>query len=286
MILDGRTVANHILAELIVRVDALAEKGIIPHLAVIRVGNNPETTSYITQKEKKGKEIGAVVSVYNHPDSVTQDKLQETINFLKEDKATHGMILQLPIPKNLDEQTLIQSIDPEKDVDGFVPHSPFVVPIASAIMKLLEVPMIRETMDAGESFSFNEWLKMKEIVVMGKGPTGGMPIIIELKKRGAQPKIIDSHTENPEAITKKADIIITAVGKPNILTKDMVKKDVILLNVGMTRGDDEKFYGDYNEEDIKDIASWYTPTPGGVGPVNVACLLENVIISAENTIKN
>lgn len=285
MILDGKTVANHILAELIIRVDALQEKGIIPHLAVIRVGNNPETTSYVTQKEKKAKEIGAVVSIYNHPDNISQEKLQETINFLKRDETIHGMILQLPIPGNLDAQALINSIDPRKDVDGFVPHSPFIVPIASAIMKLLEVPMIKEITDAKESLSFNEWLKIKEIVVMGKGPTGGMPITAELKKRGAEPIVIDSKTQNPEDITKRADIIITAVGKPRILTKNMIKKDAVLLNVGMTRGDDEKFYGDYNEEDINDIALWYTPTPGGVGPVNVACLLENVIIAAENELK-
>jgi len=102
----------------------------------------------------------------------------------------------------------------------------------------------------------------------------------------ADPTIIDSTTTNPALLTKAADIIITAVGKPGILSPDMITKDTILLNVGMTRGDDEKFYGDYNEDDIKDIASWYTPTPGGVGPVNVACLLENVVLAAENTIKN
>ena len=161
MILDGRTVANHILAELLIRVEALNEKGIIPHLAVVRVGDNPETTSYVTQKEKKGKEIGVVVSVYKHPENVSQEKLQETIDFLQNDETIHGVILQLPIPKNLNEQTLIDSIPPEKDVDGFVSHSPFVVPIASAIMHLLEVPMVKETMDAGESFSFNEWLSIK-----------------------------------------------------------------------------------------------------------------------------
>lgn len=286
MILDGKTVANHILAELLVRSEALQNKGIIPHLAVIRVGNNPETTSYISQKEKRGKEIGVVVSVYKHHENIPQEKLQETISFLQKDDTIHGIILQLPIPKNLNEEVLINTIGPEKDVDGFVAHSPFTVPIAAAIMKLLEIPMIKEITETRESFSFNEWLRMKKIVVMGKGKTGGMPIITELTKRGAEPFIIDSQTKNPEELTKKADIIITAVGKPHILTKEMIKKDVILLNVGMTRGDDEKFYGDYNEEDIQDIAGWYTPTPGGVGPVNVACLLENLIIAAEKTITN
>ncbi len=284
MILDGRTVANHILAGLITRADTLAEKGIIPHLAVVKVGNDPATTSYVAQKEKKGKEIGALVSVYNHPEDISQEKIQETIDFLQKDESIHGIILQLPISKHLHAEQLINSIPAGKDVDGFVKNSPFTVPIAAAIFKLLEIPCSKETFVTGESY--NEWLKSKNIVVMGKGATGGLPIINELRKRGVKPIIVDSSTPNPSAITKAADIIITAVGRPNILTKDMITKDIILLNVGMIKGDDEKFYGDYNEEDIKDIASWYTPTPGGVGPVNVACLLENVVLAAENTVKN
>ncbi len=284
MLLDGKTVANYILAGLIERVDLLQEQNIQPHLAVIQVGENPESTSYIVQKEKKAREIGVVVSVYNHPEDISQEKLQETIDFLQKDGTIHGIILQLPIPKSLDAQKLIDSIPPEKDVDGFVPNSPFIVPIAAAIMKLLEVPMMKEALTTGESF--NEWLLSKQIVVMGKGTTGGMPIIQELQKRGVEPIVIDSKTQNPTEATKRADIIITAVGKPGILTRDMIKEDAILLNVGMTREGDGKFVGDYTEEDIKDIAGWYSPTPGGVGPVNVACLLENVVIAAEKTSSN
>lgn len=286
MILDGRTVANYILAELINRVDVLAEKRIIPHLAVVVVGNNPETASYVAQKEKKAKEIGAVVSVYHHPENVSQEKLQQTMTFLSKDESIHGIILQLPIPATLHANQLIATIDPKKDVDGFVADSSFTTPIASAVMKLLEIPMIKETTQTHEPFSFNEWLLMKRIVVMGKGTTGGMPIITEFAKRGVTPEIIDSQTKHPEAFTLQADIIITAVGKPDILRADMIKKDVILLNVGMTRGDDEKFMGDYNTEEIKDIASWYTPTPGGVGPVNVACLLDNLVTAAEKSVAN
>lgn len=279
MLLDGRTVANHIFDNLTQRIQELVQKGIQPHLAVVCVGSDPATMSYIAQKEKKAKHIGAVVSVYKHPDTITQEKLQETIDFLQQSGDIHGIILQLPIPQHLDQQTLINSINPEKDVDGFVKNSPFVVPIASAIFKLLEVACIPETSKTGDSF--NEWLRSKDVVVIGKGATGGTPIANEFKKRGITPHIIDSQTLHPQDITTKADIIITAVGKRGILTPDMIKKDVILLNVGMTMEEGE-FFGDYNEEDIKDIASWYTPTPGGVGPVNVACLLENLVIAAEN----
>lgn len=285
MLLDGRTVANHILEDLADRIHILlGTKGCTPHLAVVRVGDNSETTSYITQKEKKGKEIGILVSVYNHPENISQSQLQESIDFLKNDDTIHGIIVQLPIPKHLDSQQIIDKIPPSKDVDGFVKNSPFVVPIAQAIFKLLEIPMIKETAQTGDSY--NEWLLTKQIVVMGKGKTGGQPIIDALEERGADPVVIDSQTRHPEEATRKADIIITAVGKRGVLTKNMVKKEVILLNVGMTRGDDERFYGDYDDEEMKDIASWYTPTPGGVGPVNVACLMENVVIATEELTKD
>lgn len=285
MLLDGRTVANHILEDLADRVHILlGTKGFAPHLAVVRVGDNPETTSYVAQKEKKGKEIGVTVSIYNHPANVSQEELQKSINFLQEDETIHGIILQLPIPQHLDSDALINTIKPEKDVDGFGQHSPYTVPIASAIFKLLEIPMMKETVETGDSY--NEWLLGKTIVVMGKGKTGGQPIIDALQERGVAPIVIDSKTANPDELTRKADIIITAVGKRGILTKDMIKKDVILLNIGMTRSEDGKFYGDYDEEKVKDIASWYTPTPGGVGPVNVACLMENVVIAAEKESAN
>jgi len=285
MILDGKTIANHILDNLAHRVHQLEERyNIQPHLAVICVGDDPATASYIEQKKKKAQEIGAVVSVYKHSLNVTQQELQQTVDFLQEQGRIHGIILQLPIPSHLDETKLINSIHKDKDVDGFVPDSPFVVPIAAAIFKLLEIPMIKETIETGDSY--NDWLRGKNIVVMGKGKTGGSPIINELKKRGVTPEIVDSQTTHVGDVTKKADIVICAVGKREILTKDMIKKDVILLNVGMTMTDEGKFVGDYNEEDVASVASWYTPTPGGVGPVNVACLMENLVIAAENLHKN
>lgn len=285
MILDGKTVANYLLAQLIIRVDDLQEKyGIQPHLAVIRVGEDPAITSYIRAKEKTAKKIGALVSVYNFPESITQEELKKSLDLLQEKSDIHGLILQHPVPPHLDFEKLVMAIHPDKDVDGFRPNSPFVLPIAAAVLKLLEVPMIKETRETGESF--NEWLKSKTIVVMGKGKTGGLPIINILKDRGVDVKVVDSKTINPQEITQSADIIISAVGKPNILTKDMIKKDVILLGVGMGMNEDGSFLGDYDENEIKNKASLYTPVPGGVGPVNVACLFENLVIAAERSIDN
>lgn len=285
MIIDGRTIANHILAELTIRVDELQEKyGIQPHLAVIRVGDDPAITSYINQKDKKAKEIGAILSVYNFPESVTTQQLKESINFLQEKSDIHGIILQLPVPTHVDYEKLILDIHPDKDVDGFRPNSQFVIPIANAVMKLLEIPMIKETQNSGESF--NEWLRSKKIVVMGKGKTGGQPVIDLLKQRETNVTVIDSSTTLVKEKTLEADIIITAVGKPEILTADMIKKDVILIGIGMNMDENGKFVGDYNEDAIKDKASWYTPIPGGAGPVNVACLMENLVIATENALKN
>ncbi len=321
MLIDGRTIANHILASLISRVDELQETyDVQPHLVVIRVGDDPATTSYVNQKAKKAKEIGALVSAYNFPDTITQEKLQESIDFLQNKTDIHGLILQLPVPPHIEYEKLILDILPDKDVDGFRPNSPFTIPIASAVVKILELVYAKELekrnlgvtragdpqklsgqneakeaiSESGESAgpqvdiinsTFHSWLTSKKIVVIGKGKTGGEPIIDILRKQGAKVTVIDSSTMNPELITKKADIIVTAVGRPSTLTADMIKKDVILLGVGLSMDTDVKFVGDYNEEEIKDIASWYTPTPGGVGPVNVACLMENLVIAAENSIK-
>lgn len=285
MILDGRTIANHILNALADKIHLMDDKyGTRPHLAVIRVGDDPAITSYINQKDKMAKEIGATLSVYNFPESVTTQQLKESIAFLQEKSDIHGLILQLPVPEHIDSEALILDIHPEKDVDGFRPNSPFVIPIASAILKLLEVPMMKETIETGESY--NEWLRSKNIVVIGKGKTGGQPVIDILRQRGATVSIIDSSTTNVKDLTLQADIIISAVGKPEIVTKDMIKKDVILISIGMSMDEEGTFVGDYDPENIRDNASWYTPVPGGVGPVNVACLMENLVLATENALKN
>lgn len=285
MILDGRTIANHILNELADKVHLMDDKyDIRPHLAVIRVGDDPAITSYINQKDKMAKEIGATLSVYNFPESVSTQQLKDSIDFLQEKSDIHGLILQLPVPSHIDSEALILNIHPDKDVDGFRPNSQFVIPIATAILKLLEVPMMKEAIETGESY--NEWLRSKKIVVMGKGKTGGQPVIDVLRSRGATVEVIDSQTTNVKEKTLQADIIITAVGKPEILTSEMVKKDVILISIGMSMNEEGKFVGDYDPEDIKDKASWYTPIPGGVGPVNVACLMENLVTATENSFKN
>lgn len=284
MEINGRAIADNILADLKFRVENLQRMhNITPHLAVVKVGDDPAITSYVNQKEKTAEKIGAKVIVYQYPESIEEKELLDKLQQLDDDPETHGLILQLPIPKHLDEEKLLLAISPEKDVDGFHPHTQFTVPLAAAVETILEY--ICDMSEPLQEITFTEWLKKQNIVIIGKGKTGGMPVITLLQSQHITPIIIDSKTENREGSLKTADIIISAVGKNNTVQKSMIKPGAILISIGMTKGEDGKFYGDYDTEEIKEIAGFYTPVPGGVGPVNVAKLMENVVAAAEKTLQ-
>lgn len=284
MIIDGKELSQKLLLELSKRVHALKMNyDVIPHLAVLRLGDDPAISSYIAQKEKMAKQIGAYVSVYNYPVSSTEKQLKEAIDFLQTKGDIHGIIIQLPLPPHLKEKQLIKEVKPELDVDGFREQSPFIVPLAAAVFYVLETVFEKTTKRT--EYDFLSWLQKQQIVVMGKGTTGGAPIITLLRKLHLHPLIVDSQTLNSEEITKNADIIISAVGKRGVLSKEMIKKDAILIGIGMGKDSEGNFFGDYNEEEIKEKASYYTPIPGGIGPVNVAKLMENLVIAAENSVK-
>lgn len=268
--INGKTIAQKILNNLSQRVKKLREKGITPHLVVILVGNNPSWKSYVTQKELRAKEIGAKVTSNNQRVTSNNQQILNLIDKYNNDISIHGIIVQRPLPAHLDKDAVSRAVSPQKDIDGFHPQSKHNMPLANAVLKILK-----------EVISIDK-LRSKKIVVIGKGETGGQPIIITLKRIGIKSEVIDSKTQNPQLITRNADIIISAVGKPNIVTTDMIKKGVILISVGLYKGPDGKLHGDYNEQQIVDKASFYTPTPGGVGPVNVACLLENLVKAAES----
>lgn len=278
MKIDGKKIAKDIFNHLQKRVEKLKKSGITPGLAIILVGDNPASKSYVRQKEIKAKEIGIVPIIYHYQQHVSQKTISNCLNDLNHLSKIHGIIVQQPLPPHIDTKSITQTIDPEKDIDGFHKNSKYQMPIACAILKILE--KIHSSTPGVEPRNFLDWLKSKKIVVIGKGETGGGPIIKMFKKINIEPKVIDSKTKTPEKFTKTADIVISAVGKPNILTAKMVKRGVILISVGLYRGEDKKLHGDYTEEKIKNIASFYTPTPGGVGPVNVVCLLENLIQAA------
>jgi methylenetetrahydrofolate dehydrogenase (NADP+) / methenyltetrahydrofolate cyclohydrolase len=273
MRIDGKQIAQDILDNLKRQTGELKKKNIIPHLAIILIGNDPASIAYVNQKEIKAQSIGVNTTIKNLSSKITTKELLDIIKVLNEDKNIHGIIVQQPLPPQIDLNKTINAIDPKKDVDGFHPKSYFQMPIAMAVLEILE-----ETCDCS---NFNKWLKSKNITIIGKGETGGKPLIQMFEKMKIKPIVIDSKTKNPENLIKKADILISAVGKSNIIKGNMLKKGVVIIGLGMYRGQDGKLHGDYEENDIKDKASFYTPVPGGIGPINVAMLLKNLIISAE-----
>lgn len=292
MRIEGKEIAQEILENLRHEVARLQKNNIIPHVAIILVGDDPASAAYVHRKELKTQEIGGEVSIFRLPLTTLEYNLLELIDDLNRNPDIHGIIVQRPLPEKISSKKVNEATAPKKDIDGFRKDSPYQMPLPAAVIKILEnIYSSRERSESRSKSSrqssnnnnFLFWLKSKNIVVIGKGETGGGPVINLLRKFEIQPIIVDSKTQNPLPITKKADIIISTVGRPQILTSSNIKRGVILIGVGMYRGDDGKLHTDYEEDEIKDIASFYTPVPGGVGPVNVAALLSNLIAAAGGT---
>lgn len=269
MKINGKKIADKIYTDLKKRVREIIQKNTASCLAIILVGDDPASVAYVRQKEIKGKLIDAKIIIKHFPDSISQSTLLLAIKQFNNDNKINGIIVQKPLPPQIDANKIILAINPQKDIDGFNPLSKFQPPLALAVLRILEEIFSKKS-------NFIKWLKSKNIVLLGKGETGGRPIINMFEKMGISPQIIDSKTPNPSLITKNADIIISAVGKPNMVRGEMIKKGVILISVGLSRRNDGKLHGDYDENEIKNIASFYTPELGGVGPVNVAMLLKNL----------
>lgn len=284
MRLVGRDIAEKVYQTLKVRVGELQKKGITPHLFVFLIGESPASVAYVRQKQMKGEEIGCKVTVLRLPESVTTEELEKKVKELNVDPTVHGILIQRPVPTHVDIDKLELLTDPEKDIDGFHPDSPYTFPIPMAVMKILEevyqLQSENEVARTGQD-PIKKWLQTKNIVIIGKGPTGGKPIMSEFTKQDIAYHLIDSKTTNREELLKNADIVISAVGRENIIKGEELKEGVILIGVGILRGADGKLHGDYNEDDVNSIASFYTTTPGGVGPVNVSMLFENVLTAAE-----
>jgi len=278
MIIDGKSIASQILGSLKAEVEELKEREIIPMLAVILIGEDKSSISYIKQKELKAKEIGAQIEIFRFDESVTNNEIEALIKKLDSDTKIHGIVLQRPAPRHIEIDRLEDFISSEKEVDGFGSHPIFPVPVAEAVLIMLESAFGKlETKQL-----FSDWLKSKKMAVLGTGETAGQPITNYFREYGIEPLVIDSKTQNKDSLMKDADIIISAVGK-TIVNSSNIKKGVILIGVGM-HTKDKKLYGDYNEEEIKNIASFYSPSPGGVGPVNVAMLLKNLVESAQDNL--
>lgn len=276
MKIDGREIAEDLLDTLYPKVNELKKNGLTPTLAVILVGDDPGSLSYIKQKKNTAEKIGAKLLVEQLPATTSTDTLLSAISHFNKNSSIHGIIIQRPVPI-LHAQDVLRKVTITKDIDGFLPRSPFAAPVARAITTILGYIHRQLQNQNLIQNDFLPWIQNQNIAIVGRGETAGVPISIMLEKYACIPTIIHSQTQDPQKILKNATIIISCAGKPKIITKSNITAGVILIGVGLFRMEDGKLHGDYDEEEIKDIASFYTPTPGGVGPVNVASLMQNLV---------
>ncbi len=284
-ILDGLKLSKQIKQEIKESVDQLVTEGKrAPHLAAVLVGENGASQTYVNSKIKDCEQVGFRSSLVRLPETTSQEELLATIEKLNNEADLDGFIVQLPLPKHIDQEAIINAIDPKKDVDGFHPENfgkmaldmeSFIPATPFGIMKLLERNEI-ET-------------KGKHAVVIGRSRIVGKPMSILLARKGnpgdCTVTLVHSSTKNLEDFTKQADIVVTALGVPHFLKGDMVKEGAVIIDVGITRVEDAdspkgyRIAGDVDFESVQDKASWITPVPGGVGPMTRAMLLENTLLA-------
>ena len=244
-----------------------------PHLAVILVGDDPGSVSYVTGKEKACNEIGITNTTIKKPNDITQEELLEIIEELNNNKSVDGILVQLPLPKHINQTFIINSIRPDKDVDGFHP-----VNVASLYLKQPGIipctpKGIMEVLD-----SVNISIEGKRAVVIGRSNIVGLPVSKLMLDRNATITIAHSRTKDLASVTKEADILIAAVGKPLFVKRDMVKEGAVVIDVGVNRNPETgKLCGDVDFNDVLDKVSYITKVPGGIGPMTITCLMENTI---------
>lgn len=276
IIIDGKILAKKIREELKIECDELKKEGILPKLAVIMVGDNQASKIYVRNKNKACEEVGIDFEEYILNSDITQEKLINLIESLNNKEDINGILLQSPIPSNLDINEAFQKISYEKDVDGFNPinvgklsigQDTFISCTPYGVMKMFEEYQID--------------LEGKNVVILGRSNIVGKPLLQCCLNKNATVTICHSKTKDLKEITKRADILISAIGKSKFVTKDMVKKDAVVIDVGINRDENEKITGDVDFENVKDVASYITPVPGGVGPMTITMLMNNVIKAAK-----
>lgn len=286
-IIDGKQIASDVRADVAKKVAELKEKGVFPCLAVILVGENPASVSYVTGKRKALAEVGMVDKSITLPESTGESELLKLIDELNKDDSVHGILVQLPLPKHINEDKVIMAICPEKDVDGFHPVSvgnmmigrPGFLPCTPhGIIVLLEKMGIETS--------------GKHAVVIGRSNIVGKPVSILLARKETNCTVTMCHTgtKNMAEITKQADIVVVASGRPHTLTCDMVKEGAVVIDVGVNRIPDDskksgfRLVGDSDFDDLVGKVSYITPVPGGVGPMTIAMLMQNTLESAQKLV--
>lgn len=274
-ILDGKAVSAAVKQEVKTEVEALKQKGISVGLAVIIVGDNPASRTYVNNKKKACAEAGIVSEEYALPESTTQAELLDLIDTLNKKDSIHGILCQLPLPKHLDEKAVIAAINPEKDVDAFhavnvghimIGDYSFLPCTPAGIMEMLKY--------------YNIPVAGKECVVIGRSNIVGKPMAMLLLQQNGTVTVCHSKTVHLAAVTARADILVAAVGIPKFVTADMVKDGAVVIDVGMDRDENGKLCGDVDFDAVAPKAAYITPVPGGVGPMTIATLLKNTVTAA------
>lgn len=280
-IIDGKAVAKKIRKELKKEVEELKTNEITPKLAVIMVGDNSASQVYVRNKSKACEKAGIKFEEFLFDKDTTEEKLLDTIDMLNKDESVHGILLQSPVPKHINIQKAFEKISPKKDVDGFnavnvgklsIGQDAFISCTPYGIITMLE--------------EYNIETEGKHAVILGRSNIVGKPMIQCMLNKNATVTVCHSRTKNIAEITRNADILIAAIGKPKFVTEDMVKDDVVIIDVGINRMEDGTLCGDVDFENVSKKASYITPVPGGVGPMTIAMLIYNVVKAAKNTLED
>lgn len=275
-IIDGKVVSQFVKDEVKKEVSALGEKGVSVGLAVIIVGNDPASRTYVNNKKKACEATGIISEEYALPENTTMEELLALIKELNAKKSINGILCQLPLPKHLDEKVVIENIDPIKDVDAFhavntghimIGDYSFLPCTPAGIMEMLKY--------------YNIEIEGKECVVIGRSNIVGKPMAMLLLQKNGTVTVCHSRTKNLKEVTSRADILVAAVGIPYFVTADMVKDGAVVIDVGMDRNKEGKLCGDVDFAEVEKKASYITPVPGGVGPMTIATLMKNTVTAAK-----
>jgi methylenetetrahydrofolate dehydrogenase (NADP+)/methenyltetrahydrofolate cyclohydrolase len=273
-ILDGKQIAKDYRQKLKEEVESLKEQGFTPKLSVILVGNDGASQSYVNSKKKAAEKLGMISEIVHLDESTSEEEVLNELKRLNEDDSVSGILVQVPLPKQVSEQKIIESINPDKDVDGFHPtnigklyidEQTFVPCTPLGIMELLNHADIE--------------IEGKDAVIIGRSHIVGQPVYKLLLQKNATVTIMHSKTKDMHSHLKNADIIVSAVGQPGIVSKDDVKEGAVVIDVGNTPDENGKLKGDVDYEDVKEIAGAITPVPGGVGPMTITMVLNNTLLA-------
>jgi len=274
-IIDGKALAAQVKGELRGRAAALAKKhGRKPGIAVVLVGDNPASQAYVRNKIRDAEELGFYAEKHELPENTPEKKVMALVERLNKDAKIDGFLVQLPLPKHINAERVTQAVLPEKDIDGLTAVSQGRLAVGMRGHVACTPRGIMRIID-----SVNYPLEGKEAVVIGRSNIVGKPVALLLLERNCTVTICHSRTKDLGKHTKRADVLVVAVGKPGLITKDMVKAGAMVIDVGTTKVGD-RLRGDVDFEKVREIAGWITPMPGGVGPMTRACLLENALDAA------